>query len=81
VPLAYQAVEILGELDPLARGRRYLFPPLRTRDRPMSNNTINAALRRLGYSSEQQTGQCLPRWRRVTSSRSRTPPRLLDGMP
>ncbi len=42
----------VGEL----RGGRYLFPSLRTRDRPMSENTINAALRRLGYSSEEQTG-------------------------
>ena len=56
VPLARQAVAILRELEPLARGGRYLFPSLRTRDRPMSNNTINAALRRLGYTSEEQTG-------------------------
>jgi integrase len=56
VPLARQALAILHELEPLARGGRYLFPSLRTRDRPMSNNTINAALRRLGYSSEEQTG-------------------------
>src|SRR6202050_362999 len=56
VPLARQAAAILRELEPLARGGRYLFPSLRTRDRPMSENTINAALRRLGYSSEEQTG-------------------------
>jgi len=56
VPLAHQALAILRELKPFARGGRYLFPSLRTRDRPMSNNTINAALRRLGYSSEEQTG-------------------------
>jgi integrase len=56
VPLARQAITILHELEPLARGGRYLFPSLRTRDRPMSENTINAALRRLGYSSEEQTG-------------------------
>lgn len=56
VPLARQALAILGELQPFARGGRYLFPSLRTRDRPMSNNTINAALRRLGYSTEEQTG-------------------------
>ena len=56
VPLARQAITILHELAPLARGGRYLFPSLRTRDRPMSENTINAALRRLGYSSEEQTG-------------------------
>jgi len=56
VPLAHQALAILRELQPLARGGRYLFPSLRTRDRPMSDNTINAALRRLGYTSEEQTG-------------------------
>jgi integrase len=56
VPLARQTVAIVRELEPLARGGRYLFPSLRTRDRPMSENTINAALRRLGYSSEEQTG-------------------------
>ena len=56
VPLARQAITILRELEPLARGGRYLFPSLRTHDRPMSDNTINAALRRLGYSSEEQTG-------------------------
>jgi integrase len=56
VPLAHQAIAIVRELEPLARGGRYLFPSLRTRERPMSENTINAALRRLGYSSEEQTG-------------------------
>ena len=56
VPLSRQALVILRELQPLARGGRYLFPSLRTRDRPMSDNTINAALRRMGYTSEEQTG-------------------------
>jgi integrase len=56
VPLSCQALAILRELQPLARGGRYLFPSLRTRDRPMSDNTINAALRRLGYTSDEQTG-------------------------
>jgi integrase len=55
VPLARQALAILRELQPFARGGRYLFASLRTRERPMSNNTINAALRRLGYSGEEQT--------------------------
>ena len=56
VPLSRQALAILRELQPLARGGRYLFPSLRTRDRPMSDNTINAALRRMGYTSQEQTG-------------------------
>jgi len=56
VPLSRQALAVLRELQPLARGGRYLFPSLRTRERPMSDNTINAALRRMGYTSEEQTG-------------------------
>jgi integrase len=56
VPLARQAVAILRELEPLARQARYVFPSLLSRDRPMSNNTINTALRRLGYTSNEQTG-------------------------
>ncbi len=54
--LARQAVVLLRELEPLARCGRYVFPSLLTRDRPMSNNTINTALRRLGYASNEQTG-------------------------
>lgn len=56
VPLATQAVEILSELQPLTGAGRYLFPGLRTASRPMSENTVNAALRRLGYSGEEMTG-------------------------
>ncbi len=55
VPLARQAVAIPRELAPLARRGRYVFPSLLTRDRPMSNNTINTA-RRLGYAGNEQTG-------------------------
>lgn len=56
VPLSRQAVEILGELQPVTCGGRYLFPSVRTKDRPMSENTVNAALKRLGYGSDQMTG-------------------------
>jgi integrase len=56
VPLARQALGILGELQPLTHRSRYVFPSLLSRDRPMSENTVNAALRRLGYSREEQTG-------------------------
>jgi integrase len=56
VPLSRQAVELLRGLAPLTGRGRYLFPSVRGRDRPMSENTINAALRRLGYSSEEMTG-------------------------
>jgi integrase len=56
VPLARQAIGILRELQPLSRGGRYVFPSLLTRDRPMSSNTINHALRRLGFAGDEQTG-------------------------
>ena len=55
VPLARQAVEILTALREVSHSTKYLFPSLRTRDRPMSENTLNAALRRLGYTSDQMT--------------------------
>ncbi|MGS1119104.1 tyrosine-type recombinase/integrase [Rhodanobacter sp. UC4436_H3] len=56
VPLSTQAVTILRELQTFTGGGRYVFPGLRTASRPMSENTINAALRRLGYSGEEMTG-------------------------
>ncbi len=56
VPLSTQAVEILRELHPLTGDGRYVFPGEANRSRPMSNNTVNAALRRLGYSKREMTG-------------------------
>lgn len=57
VPLAPQAVAILRELLPLTggEGRRYVFPSLLTHERPMSENTVNTALRRLGYRNDEMT--------------------------
>ncbi|OXJ19416.1 integrase arm-type DNA-binding domain-containing protein [Burkholderia sp. AU6039] len=56
VPLPTQAVAILRELQPLTGNGRLLFPSVRTKDRPMSDNTVNAALRRLGYDGDTMTG-------------------------
>ncbi|MBI5136847.1 MAG: tyrosine-type recombinase/integrase [Nitrospirae bacterium] len=56
VPLPAQALEILRELHPLTGHGRYLFPSERTGERPMSENTVNAALRRLGFTKEEITG-------------------------
>ena len=55
VPLARQSVAVLKEIEPLTGAGRYVFPSERSRTRPISNNTINAALRRLGYSKDQVT--------------------------
>ncbi len=56
VPLSRQALAILGEAETYTGGGRYVFPSIRTGDRPMSDMTVNAALRRLGYGKEQLTG-------------------------
>jgi integrase len=56
VPLATQAVEILKELHGLTGRSVYVFPGLRSHDRPMSENTINAALRYMGYDQQTMTG-------------------------
>jgi integrase len=48
VPLARQAVEVLTDLQPLTGRGRYVFPSELTYQRPMSDNTLNAALKRLG---------------------------------
>lgn len=56
VPLSSQAIEILKELRDLTGSSRYLFPSARSFARPMSNNAILAALRTMGYSTEEMTG-------------------------
>jgi integrase len=55
VPLSQQALEILTEIKKLTCASRYVFPSGRTFDRPMSNNAILAALRRMGYTKEEMT--------------------------
>ncbi len=57
VPLSSQAVAILKELQPLTGHGRFIFPSERTPrgDRCMSENTLNAALKRLGYGKDMMT--------------------------
>lgn len=55
VPLSTQAQAILKEAKAITGRGRYVFPGLATPNRPLSENTLNKALRRLGYGSEQMT--------------------------
>jgi len=55
VPLSVQAVAILREAAGLTGDGRYVFPSIRSRFDPMSENTVNAALRRLGYTGDEMT--------------------------
>ena len=56
VPLSKQAIETLREVQPLTGNGRYIFPCNRSSSSPMSENTVLAALRRLGYSKNEMTG-------------------------
>jgi integrase len=56
VPLSRQALEILQELKKATGDGQYLFPKLGDRFRPMSENTVNKALRTMGYVREEMTG-------------------------
>ncbi len=52
VPLSQQTLAILKDLKAITGGLRWLFPSVRSVTRPISENTLNAALRRLGYGSD-----------------------------
>ena len=55
VPLSLQALELLKSVKVISEGQQYVFSSLYPGNRPMSENTINASLRRIGYSGEEMT--------------------------
>lgn len=55
VPLSQQVLTKLKALRPISGDSKFLFPSIRSSDRPITDNTLNAALRRLGYDKEQMT--------------------------
>lgn len=56
VPLSTQALAVLRDLHALTGRGEYVFPGARTNQRPMSENTVNGALRRLGFEKDEMTG-------------------------
>ena len=66
VPLSRQSLAIIRDLKQLTGTGRWLFPSVRTFTRPISENTLNAALRRLGYGSEEM---CIHGFRGMASTR------------
>ena len=56
VPLSKQAIDILKEIKEYTGKSRYVFPSGRTFDRPLSDNAIIAALRRMGYEKSEMSG-------------------------
>jgi integrase len=53
VPLSARSLELIGEVKPITGAGRYCFPSLRSPSKPISENTLNATLRRLGYTKEE----------------------------
>ena len=66
VPLSKQVIMLLNELSEYTSYSTYVFPSIRTKTRPMSENTINAALRRMGYPKEKM---CSHGFRSMASTR------------
>lgn len=55
VPLSKQAAKVLADIKQLTGEGQYIFPGLRGKGKPISENTVNAALRRLGFDQTEQT--------------------------
>jgi integrase len=75
IPLPPQAVSILRELRKLTGDNGLLFPSIRSVQRPISENTMNAALRRLGYTQDEVTAHGF----RATASTLLNESRLWDA--
>lgn len=55
VPLSKQSIDLIRQMQAITGNGKYVFPSVRSRDRPMSENTINGALRRLGFTGSEMT--------------------------
>ncbi|MEY4631063.1 MAG: hypothetical protein RIQ81_1183 [Pseudomonadota bacterium] len=79
VPLSQQALQILRNIHPITGTGRYVFPNPRTPDRPMSENTINGALRNLGIPKEEMCGHGLRATARTLLDEAlKFPPHLIE---
>ncbi|MBU0657153.1 MAG: site-specific integrase, partial [Gammaproteobacteria bacterium] len=56
VPLSKQAIAVLREIQPLTGDGKYVFPSPRSDKRPMSDNAVLSALRRMGYEKDEMSG-------------------------
>lgn len=59
VPLSKQVLAMIEDIRELTGGGKYLFPSMQTRHRPMSENTVNVAFRRMGFGKDEVTGHGL----------------------
>ena len=59
VPLSKQVLALLRQLRDVTGGEGYVFPAFYTKSRPMSENTLNSAFRRMGFSNDEITAHGL----------------------
>ena len=78
VPLSEQALAVLQTLCPITGEGAYLFPSFRTPRRPISDVTVNAALRRLGYSKEEFTGHSFRSMFSTIANENQWPPDVIE---
>jgi len=79
VPLSRQAAAILKELHPLTGHARYVFPSPRTDDKPMSDNAILSALRRMNIPKGEMTGHGFRAMARtLLPERLKFPPEIIE---
>jgi len=78
VPLADQAVAILRDIRPLTGRGRYVFPSPRSAERPLSDNAITAALRRMGYTGDQMSWHGFRAMASTLLNETRYPPDVIE---
>lgn len=79
VPLSTQAVAILLALEPFTSKGPYVFPSERTRERPMSENALPAAMRRLGIPKEEMSAHGFRAMARtLLDEQLKFPPHLIE---
>jgi len=78
VPLPKQAVTVLREMKMLSGRDPYVFPSARGKGRPMSENTVNAALHRLGYKDQMSAHGFRAMARTILEERLGVDPRFIE---
>jgi integrase len=79
VPLSRQAIRVLDAQGAFSYDSRWVFRAVRYKDRPMSKNTVNAVLRRLGYRGDELTGHGFRSTARtLLDERLRFPPDVIE---
>ncbi|SMG40618.1 tyrosine-type recombinase/integrase [Dethiosulfovibrio salsuginis] len=78
VPLSKQAVEVIEKLRVISGRSKYLFPAVRDKKRPMSDMTVNAAIRRLGYRKDELTGHGFRSMFSTVANENNWPPDIIE---